>query len=71
MLSGDSAVHADMLMWNPNEAPVNCAIQIENVIFGVLQLSVRLDQQSPEQLELIRFWIDFMDKTVICCWIRL
>ena len=62
MLSGDSAIHADMLMWNPNESPVNCAIQIENVLFGVLQLSVRLDQQSPEQLELIRFWIDFMDK---------
>ena len=62
MLSGQSAVHSDMLMWHPEESPENCAIQMENVIFGVLQLSVRLDQQSPEQLELIRFWIDFMEK---------
>ena len=30
MLSGQSAVHSDMLMWHPEESPENCAIQMEN-----------------------------------------
>lgn len=59
---GNSAVHSDMLMWNPDEMPERAAIQIINVIFGVLQYSAKLDRLTPEMEKMSRFWLDFMKK---------
>ena len=59
---GNSAVHSDMLMWNPEEKPEIAAIQIINVIFGVLQYSARLDMLTPEMKKMSCFWLDFMKK---------
>lgn len=59
---GNSAVHSDMLMWHPDEKPERAAIQMINVIFGVLQYSAKLDKLTPEMEKMSRFWLDFMKK---------
>lgn len=62
LLGGGSAVHSDMLMWHRDESVVNSAIQIENVLFATLQLSVLLEGLSAEHREMLRFWLGFMDR---------
>jgi alpha-galactosidase len=59
---GNSAVHSDMLMWHPKERPEIAAMQIINIIFGVMQYSARLDSLTPEMKKMSRFWLDFMKK---------
>lgn len=59
LLSGDTAVHSDMIMWHRDESPENAARQIMNSIFATLQLSVKLEEQNEEKLEMIRFWTAF------------
>lgn len=59
LLSGNTAVHSDMLMWHKEESVECAARQILNVIFAVPQISVRLDQVPPAHLKLIRFWMQF------------
>lgn len=62
LLSGSTPVHSDMLMWHNNETPENCALQIINVLFSVIQLSVKLAEQSEKQKKVIQFWLDFAKK---------
>ncbi len=54
MLTRGVAVHADMLLWSPTESIHNCALQLLNILFAVLQISVRLTEIPPEQLRLLR-----------------
>lgn len=58
----DSAVHSDMLMWNSDEMPERAAIQMIDVLFGVLQYSARLDKLTPEMKRMSSFWLDFICK---------
>ena len=62
LTSGHTAVHSDMLVWNENERLEAAVRQMQNVLFGTLQLSVRLDRVPPEEAEAIRFWVNFMDE---------
>lgn len=62
LLSGNTAVHSDMLIWNVNERVDIAAIQIINIIFGTMQFSGRLSLMSEEHQKMVKFWIDFMDK---------
>lgn len=57
---GDSAVHSDMLMWHKDETPENAAIQIINVLFGVLQYSFKLDGIRDDIKKMSKFWLSFM-----------
>ena len=59
MLSGSTAVHSDMIMWNERELPEDIAIQLQNAAFATPQISVRLDRLSEEQKEVLKFWIKF------------
>ena len=59
LLSGNTAIHSDMLMWNAGESARCVAGQILNVIFAVPQISVKLDRATDEQLRQLRFWMDF------------
>jgi alpha-galactosidase len=59
LLAGDTAVHSDMIMWHPSEPVESAAKQILNVLFSVPQVSVKLDQIPQEQLNMLRFWLDF------------
>lgn len=57
LVSGPIAVHADMLMWHPDESPEQVACHLINVLFAVPQISVDLSTQSPEQREALAFWL--------------
>ncbi|MDD3278709.1 MAG: alpha-galactosidase [Lachnospiraceae bacterium] len=59
LLSGNSAVHSDMLMWHPEETPENVAVQLINCIFATLQISVRLADLLPAQQQVLQHYLDF------------
>lgn len=60
LLSGNTAVHSDMVMWNKQEKPEIAALQIIDCLFGTLQFSVRLREMSEEQREMVQNYMDFM-----------
>jgi len=62
LLSGNTAVHSDMLMWHKDEKPEAAALQLLSVIFAVAQVSVRLDTLSDDHRALITFWLQFMSE---------
>lgn len=59
LLCGGSAVHADMLMWHPDDPVESAALQLLNVIFAVPQISVLLDRLPDDHMEMVRFWLGF------------
>jgi len=60
LLLGGSAVHSDMLMWHPQESVENAAVQIQNILFAVPQVSVRLAQLPASHRRMLGFWMDFV-----------
>ncbi len=62
LLSGNTAVHSDMLMWHKEDAVENAARQILSAIFGVVQISVRLEDVPEDHVKMISFWTDFMTR---------
>ena len=60
MLVQNSAVHSDMLMWNEKIEPEMAAVQIINVMFGVLQYSARLEHMTEKHIMMSKFWISFL-----------
>lgn len=62
LLSGNTAVHSDMLMWHKDDDVENAARQVLSVIFGVMQVSVRLEDIPEDHLKMVSFWCDFMAK---------
>lgn len=62
LLSGNTAVHSDMLIWNENESVEIAALQIINIIFGTMQFSGRLAKLSEEHQKMVKFWMNFMDE---------
>ncbi|MBW7453907.1 glycoside hydrolase family 36 protein [Paenibacillus sepulcri] len=59
LLSGNTAVHSDMIMFHANEPVESAAMQLINVLFSVPQISVRLDEIGPHHLDMLRFWLAF------------
>ncbi len=59
MISGNTAVHSDMLMWHADEPPESIAVQLIHCIFATLQISVRLHTLSPEQKSVLEHYLDF------------
>ncbi len=59
LLCGDTAAHADMLMWHSEESAESAALQLLNVLFSVPQISVLLDRVPPKHIEMLRFWLGF------------
>lgn len=62
LLSGNTAVHSDMLMWNREERAQTAALQVIDCLFGTLQFSVRLDSMNHEQKKMIKNYMAFMKK---------
>lgn len=60
MMLGHSAVHSDMLMWHPQETVENAAVQIQNVLFTVPQISVRLAELPEDHRKMLGFWMNFI-----------
>ena len=59
MTSGRAAVHSDMITWNDNDTNESMAKQLIAVLFGVPQISVRLDEITAEHYEVLKFWLNF------------
>ena len=62
LLSGQSAVHSDMIRWNKEETPQGCARQLIAVLFGVPQISVKIEEQNEEQRAALQFYLDFWNE---------
>lgn len=65
LLSGDTAIHSDMFMWNYDEPVALAALQFVNILFSVPQVSVRLGEilESHKQMVLFytSYWIQNQD----------
>lgn len=59
LICGDTAAHADMLMWNPEEPVEAAALQFINILFAVPQISVRLDTLPEPHKAMLGFWLSF------------
>ena len=57
-----TAPHADMLFWAPEESVELCAKQLLNILFAVPQISVLLEESTPEQLSLLRAALAYMNE---------
>jgi alpha-galactosidase len=62
LLTGRTAVHADMIMWHYGEPVEIAALQLLNVLFSVPQVSVRLQEIPKDQLEMIRFYTAYWNE---------
>jgi len=65
LLSATTAVHSDMFMWHRDESTESAARQFLNVFFAVPQISVRLEEITPDHLAMLRhyteYWMDRRD----------
>ena len=59
LVCGDTAVHSDMLMWNPKEPVESAAAQFIATLFCVPQVSVKLDEIPESHRNMLRFYLDF------------
>ena len=59
LTSGGTAVHSDMLVWNPSDTPEEAARVVLSAIFGVVQYSMKLATVTEPHRAVIRRWIDF------------
>lgn len=60
LLSGDTAVHSDMLMWHKDEKPEDAALQIISCLFSTVQVSLNLANITDEMETMLKFWMAFM-----------
>lgn len=61
-LCGDTAAHADMVMWHPEEPVESAALQLINLLFAVPQISMPLQSLPGEHLRMLRFWLGFCNE---------
>ncbi|MDI4648349.1 glycoside hydrolase family 36 protein [Cohnella hashimotonis] len=59
LLCGETAAHADMLMWHLDEPAESAALQLINVLFAVPQISVRLDRLPAAHAEMVAYLLTF------------
>lgn len=62
LISSNSAVHSDMLMWDLKCPAQTAALQIINTIFAVPQISVMLNELPQKHLDMLKFYLDFWIK---------
>ncbi|MEW7290358.1 glycoside hydrolase family 36 protein [Aquimarina sp. 2304DJ70-9] len=62
LLSGTTAVHSDMFMWNYDEPVEIAALQFVNILFSVPQLSVRCNEISAAHQQMISFYTEYWIK---------
>jgi len=62
LLSGNTAIHSDMIMWHYGESVEIAALQFLNILFSVPQVSVRLDDIPKDHFEMIKFLTSYWNK---------
>ena len=59
MTSGKTAVHSDMIMWNIEDTPENAALQFASILYGVPQVSMRVDKLPENHYRMLKYYISF------------
>ncbi len=59
LISSETAVHSDMLMWNKNDTNESVLYQLLAVMFAVPQISVRFDNISEDHKKLLKNYLNF------------
>lgn len=59
LICGNTAAHADMIMWHPEEPVESAALQLINCLFSVPQVSVLLDKLPSDHLSMLAYWLAF------------
>ncbi|MEX0300521.1 MAG: glycoside hydrolase family 36 protein [Kordiimonas sp.] len=59
LLSGDTAVHSDMIMWHPDESVEIAALQFVNILFSVPQVSVKLGAVPEDHFKMIQYYTKY------------
>lgn len=59
MTSGRTAVHSDMIMWNVNDTVENAALQFASILYGVPQVSMRIDKLPEDHYRMLKYYISF------------
>lgn len=59
LISGDTAVHSDMLMWNMEESAESAAQHMIHILFSVPQISMLVDQLPESHQNMLRHWLGF------------
>lgn len=62
LLCPTAAIHSDMLMWHHDDTVEYAALQIENCIFGIPQISVQLSQLNFKHQKMLTFWTEYLTK---------
>ena len=57
LLSGDTAIHSDMIMWDKGADAVYAAKQLISSMFCVPQISVRIEELSKEHYNMLKFYM--------------
>jgi alpha-galactosidase len=59
VLSGNTAIHSDMLMWHYDEPVEIAALQLLNILYSVPQMSVRLADLPAKHLEMVTYYTQY------------
>lgn len=62
LLSGNTAVHSDMIMWNYKEPVEAAALQFLNIIFSVPQISVRLKDIPEDHFRMVKYITEYWNR---------
>lgn len=59
LTSGKTAVHSDMLMWHPSDTKESVACQLAAVLYGVPQISMKIERLSTEHYDTLKYYLAF------------
>ncbi|MFO7822156.1 MAG: alpha-galactosidase [Lentisphaeria bacterium] len=59
LLSGNTAVHSDMIMWHPKDSVESAAMQLLHTLFAVPQISVMIDQLPRNHRAMLTAYLKF------------
>lgn len=62
LLSGGSAVHSDMVVWQKGEPDESVATHLYSTLFAVPQISVRLAELSKEHRQVLKAFLSFRNR---------
>lgn len=58
-LSGNTAVHSDMIMWHPTDSDTSVSLQLLNNLFTVPQISVKIDKLTDNHKKILTHYLKF------------
>ena len=68
LVAGSLAVHADPLLWHPEERAEDAALQLAHTLFAVPQISVDLDTLPDEQRAMLAYYLAYQRENRAILW---